>query len=339
MSITQDIKNYALNEIGVDLVGIAPIERFKDSPPGKHPCDILPGAKSVVVFGVKLLDGAIQANFRNFEEGKKNVHGIYGTYGYTIAPNFHLMWANYYIARYIEKVTGKTACPTPAGPMQNGGPLSMRHCALAAGLGEFGWMGIILTPEFGPRNRFGAIITQAELDPDPMYSGPKLCDPTKCHVCVDRCVTGAIAPYSGPEEGRHTIMEGRDYHYSNLDWNRCRLACHGLSTKVGGNQDLITTENPTSADIEAAINQETLSGGGMQTHDTWRCGHCLSYCPVGNWKERFYDTGLSKGKHMYEQYKFKTSVKKQESFGFSYQTERSKDHGDMIKGNEKEKKE
>ena len=39
-------------------------------------------------------------------------------------------------ASAYEKKTGKTACPTPAGPMQNGGPLSMRHAALAAGLGD-----------------------------------------------------------------------------------------------------------------------------------------------------------------------------------------------------------
>jgi len=318
MSFTQELKKFALEDVGIDLIGVAPISRFKDSPPGKHPCDILPGAKSVVVFAVKLLDGAIQANFRVFEEGKKNVHGIYGTFGYVNTPNLHLMWASYYIARYIEKKTGKVASPMPCGPMQNGGPLSMRHAALAAGLGEFGWMGIILTPEFGPRNRFGAVITQAELDPDPMYSGPKLCDPTKCQVCVEKCVTGAIAPYQGPDVGRHVEMDGHKYHYSFLDWNRCRIACHGLSTKTGGPEDLITTENPTSVEIQEAILKEKQSGGGFQKHDSWRCGHCLSYCPVGNWQERFSDTGLSTGHHMYEKNKFKTSVEKDGVYGFRY---------------------
>jgi len=318
MSITQEIKDFALNTANVDLVGIAPIERFKDSPAGKHPCDILPGAKSVVVFGVKLLDGAVQANFRMFEEGKRNVHGIYGTYGYTIAPNFHLMWANYYIARFIEKNTGCTATPTPSGPMQNGGPLSMRHAAAAAGLGEFGWMGIILTPEFGPRNRFGAVITTAELEPDPMYNGPKLCDPSKCNICVEKCVTGAISKYEGPEKGRHVYMDGKHFHYCYLNWNRCRIACHGLSTKVGGAVDLITSEDPTPAEIEAAIEQEKQSGGGLQKHDTWKCGHCLSYCPVGNWKERFGDTGLSKGHHMFEKNKFDTITDKDGKYAINY---------------------
>ena len=25
----------------------------------------------------------------------------------------------------------------------------------------------------------------------------------------------------------------------------------------------------------------------------WKCGNCLQYCPVGNWKERFHDTKVS----------------------------------------------
>ncbi len=29
-------------------------------------------------------------------------------------------------------------------------------------------------------------------------------------------------------------------------------------------------------------------------HDpTWKCGNCLTYCPVGNWKGAFRDTGIS----------------------------------------------
>jgi epoxyqueuosine reductase QueG len=48
-------------------------------------------------------------------------------------------------------------------------------------------MSIVLTPEFGPRNRFGVILTTAEIEPDPMYDGPKLCDPTKCDICVKSC--------------------------------------------------------------------------------------------------------------------------------------------------------
>ena len=39
------------------------------------------------------------------------------------------------------------------------GPFSHRHAATRAGLGEFGYNNIVLTPQFGPRQRFNSIIT------------------------------------------------------------------------------------------------------------------------------------------------------------------------------------
>jgi len=53
--------------------------------------------------------------------------------------------------------------------------ISQRHAAVAAGLGEFGWLGIVLTRNSGLGTGFGAILTTAELEPDPMYSGPRIC--------------------------------------------------------------------------------------------------------------------------------------------------------------------
>src|SRR5208283_5690023 len=91
MSIEQSIKDQAQN-MGMDLVGIAPVSRFEGAPEGTHPTDFLPGCKSVISVGVRLADGVIQTIFRNFEDGKARAQGIYGAYGYTIAPNFHLLY-------------------------------------------------------------------------------------------------------------------------------------------------------------------------------------------------------------------------------------------------------
>ena len=30
-----------------------------------------------------------------------------------------------------------------------------------------------------------------------------------------------------------------------------------------------------------------------QHSPSWKCGNCLSYCPVGSWYQRFRDTGLT----------------------------------------------
>ena len=46
--------------------------------------------------------------------------------------------------------------------------LAHRYAAVAAGLGQIGWNGLCLTPEFGPRNRVVSIVTEAELTRTPM---------------------------------------------------------------------------------------------------------------------------------------------------------------------------
>ncbi len=79
----------------MDLCGIASVDRFNDSPPARHPTQILPGCKSVIVIAQRLLDGVTQINFRAFEDLREDLKGIYGTYGYTMLPNFALTYACY----------------------------------------------------------------------------------------------------------------------------------------------------------------------------------------------------------------------------------------------------
>ncbi|MFA5309005.1 MAG: hypothetical protein WC370_05895 [Dehalococcoidales bacterium] len=293
MTIEQAIKERA-QKIGMDMCGIAPVSRFDGAPKGTNPTDFLPGCKSVVSIGVRLADGVIQTIMRNFEDGNFMAQGIYGTFGYTMAPNFHLLYSVYDIAQFIERNTGAAATPTQVGPMMAGMSISQRHAAVAAGLGEFGWLSIVLTPKFGPRNRFGAILTTAELEPDPMYSGPKLCDPAKCNICTTVCPTGALSKY-GEKEARQVVYktEGGEkvYSYCHVDMNRCRIAAHALMKKTGGREDLVTSLDATPKEIHEAT-MKTMPEG-LQSSPTWKCGKCLAYCPAGNWKEKFKDRGFS----------------------------------------------
>lgn len=289
---SQQIKEYAYGH-GMDLCGIASMDRFKTSPPGKHPFDILPGCKSVIVIGVRLLEGVVEAQFRNFEDHNPHAQGIYGTYGYTIAPNFHLLFTIYAIAQYIERKTGETTTPIPCGPFGNSIPLSVRHAAVAAGLGEFGWMSIVLTPQFGPRNRFGVILTQAELEPDPMYNGPKLCGMEKCQVCSKVCPTHAISKY-GEQTHRVVEMGGCHYEYCHINWSRCQVSAHGLRKEFGGTQDWITGDDPSPQDIQNAFAAMGPHNDSLQHYPTWHCGRCLAYCPAGNWNKKYAQKGLSK---------------------------------------------
>ena len=80
------------------------------------------------------------------------------------------------MARFLEK-KGHMSTPVPSGPGSAGAPFSNRHAAVAAGIGEFGWLSIVMTPDYGPRIRIVSVITRADIEPDPMYEGTDLVQP------------------------------------------------------------------------------------------------------------------------------------------------------------------
>jgi hypothetical protein len=77
------------------------------------------------------------------------------------------------------------------------GPFSHRHAATRAGLGEFGYSNLVLTREFGPRQRFNSIVTNAELAPDPLISEP-ICLREACRLCQKACSMDCITRRDDP---------------------------------------------------------------------------------------------------------------------------------------------
>jgi len=64
--------------------------------------------------------------------------------------------------------------------------------AIQAGLGEYGRHGLVITPEFGPRVRFGKIFTDAPLhhDSPARFGVTEFCE--SCRRCTEACPPGAI---------------------------------------------------------------------------------------------------------------------------------------------------
>jgi epoxyqueuosine reductase QueG len=294
MTISKDsIKEHALS-LGVAMCGVSGIDRFKTAPEDRRPEKVLPGCKSVIVVGQSLLDGVIQANFRAFEDGRGDLKGIYGTYGYAMIPNFELTYIVYALARYIERNWGAVATPCSTGPMTNGMQISIRHAAVAAGLGQFGYSSIVLTPEYGPRVRFGVLLTTLELEPDPMYGGPSLCNPEKCGICEKVCPTGAIRKH-GTHEPEHVEMGGKSYDYTLVHFSKCRKALQAMTKALGGRDDYLLEADPTMEDLFAAEQRMPIDTAGLQHVSSWHCGKCQTYCPAGGWNDRYKKTGLSGG--------------------------------------------
>lgn len=313
MSFTQELKNYILSARNMDLVGIARADALKKEPEFHTPGEILPGAKSVVVFGRRLPDGAVQQQMRKLEDGNVVAQSGYAAYGSDLAPNFLLLFDTFNIAQFIERTFGYTAVPLPCGPMQNGVPVStpmpqfagpykaglpmdIDKAAMAAGLGEFGWSNRFLTPEYGPRVQFGAIITQMELDYDEPYNGPKLCDPEKCGICSKLCPTCAL-PACGECEPDVKEIEGKAVEVSPLKPNSCIVAACALRKEFAGRiptKDLVDNYDPTDEELIQAFKEKPIASLSLDHYPKYFCDKCLIYCPVGGWEKRFRETGLTR---------------------------------------------
>lgn len=169
------LKEYALNEAGANMIGIASIERFDDCPPDFHPHRLNDRARTVIVVGLRILRGSM----RGFEQGTSRIP--YNTYGYGGIDHIHMRDTLYRLGGYIED-HGFEAVPTlpwtgmpPLEPIIN-----HRLAAVAAGLGEIGYSKVLLTDKFGPMQRPGIMLTDAEIEPDPIKE-PGICDKS-CRV-------------------------------------------------------------------------------------------------------------------------------------------------------------
>ncbi|MGE5530574.1 MAG: 4Fe-4S binding protein, partial [Bacteroidota bacterium] len=193
MLTAQQVKEYA-KQAGADLVGIASPERFADVPPERNPLSIFPHAKAIIVIGRRITRGTLRAT----EEGTNL--GSYQMFGNSWLDGEFIAMTTFETVSFIED-NGWEATPlfpfppeAPAQgiPVREGAPApnvnpDFDHAAVAAGLGEIGYCRIFLSPEFGPRQRFQVILTDAPLEADPMLE-KNLCG--GCGQCVSVCPLG-----------------------------------------------------------------------------------------------------------------------------------------------------
>lgn len=230
MLTSAELKAYALEHKLADKVGIANIERFKGAPPDMDPLQIMPNARSVVAF-VKRIP---RSCYRGIEEGTH--WPSYTIFGYQ-GLGARLGEASYELACYLEEHGYEAAAVTAMATWREaGGPHwhenasdetfyvvpHFRIAATLAGLGEIGWSKVFLTQEFGPRQRIGLVLTEAELEPDPIVTGV-LCD--GCKACVRECPGDAIAK----ERSVALEVEGHRLEWNDLDLGKCKLTHHGLN--------------------------------------------------------------------------------------------------------------
>ncbi len=218
--LTAKVKKMAY-DLGADMVGIAPVSRFDGQPHMLHPKAHLPEAKSVICFGVHHPDASVEwcgEPNPNFPEA----------FQIGMIPKLDTMC--YRIAKMLE-AEGYPTIAQPCTtywrhrkykdiPYEHAATFSHMAAFVACGLGEYGYHGMVLSPEYGPRERIISIITSAELEPDPLYDGPALCD--ECMMCAKNCIGKNYTEdkLNDPKFIEFEI-EGKKFRYPNINRWRC----------------------------------------------------------------------------------------------------------------------
>jgi epoxyqueuosine reductase len=241
--LLHEVREFCRNR-GADLFGIASADVLNErAPEGRRPKDLLYEAKVSVVIGIRWVDALI--------DGIPEVRSLYSRFMLAITWKFDILTMD--LARFLQE-RGYSSLPIPNGDPYDlkelVGCISHKHAAAVAGLGEFGLNNLLLTSEYGPRQRFSQVLTEAPLQAD-HPSILNLCKnmTPKCEMaCIRTCPARAIPAADLKDAGawEKIAREGQ------------RIDKQGCSQYM-----------------------DTLPRMGRNGY-VYRCGLCIERCPVGS---------------------------------------------------------
>lgn len=193
--------------------------------------EVVAGWPRAVSFGIRLVDGTVDQLPRHEDPvAIRTYRGLYDVVNRTLDA------ISLSVARRIEQA-GFRAWPVfniILDRAKLAGSISHKLAAHLAGLGWIGKSCLLITPEHGPRLRFGTVLTDAPLScgkPVPEQCGD-------CRDCVDICpphaFTGVRFDASQPREARYDAhlcekyMDGRKERVGDSLCGLCVYVCpHG----------------------------------------------------------------------------------------------------------------
>ena len=227
MEQLKQIIEAAVKKEGIDLIGFAPRARFDGVDPAHNPFSIFPEGKTVIMLGKRICRGSL----RGVEEGTN--FGDYSLFGKNWLEDEFLALACYNLTNVLEE-QGWEAVPifpnpseilptgisvAPGRPAPNVFP-DFAYAAVAAGLCEISYSGMLLSKKFGSRQRFHMIITDAELPGTPILE-QSVCN--GCRSCADACPLGAISK----TETRQIEICGKKMTVGVVDYEKCKICKNG----------------------------------------------------------------------------------------------------------------
>ena len=185
MIAKETIKEIAFKN-GVDLFGVASIDRFTNAPKGFHPKDVYSKTETVIAFAIKLPTETLYAD-----------NPIPFTHVNTLATQ-KMDMITYNLSTELDNIGLKNILiPTDVpflywdNEKQEGRAiLSLRHVGYLAGLGRLGRNNLLINKDYGNMIQIGALLTEERFESDPL-ADYEVCPPN-CSICLDNCPQNAL---------------------------------------------------------------------------------------------------------------------------------------------------
>jgi epoxyqueuosine reductase len=250
----EKLRSFALS-LGVDDVGFASVQDYR-SPLSPRLETLFPSVQSITVLACRELSSCESPSPQVAMNGRLDVMAF-------------IRASCYQLGRFVETQLGSPAMTIAFSyPMDLVNPkkagiaeVSLRHAAVAAGLGAFGRHNLVIHPRFGTRVVFGAVLTKLPLASDPAVE-QDCC--TGCNLCVDACPVGAL-----DEEGKTD-----------------RLKCLGISQPYGIRANIAfwsRFSDAAPAERKAMLDSPeycSLWQAGF-IGNQYFCFRCFNACPAG----------------------------------------------------------
>ena len=163
---------------------------------------------------------------------------------------------------------------------------------MAAGLGTLTESGRVLTRDFETRQRFIAIVTDAELKEDELVAE----SPERCIACGKLCQKSCPTKAITDKEISFTC-DGVKFKFKQIDANRCEWS---KRYALAGEEGFKYLGSPVNEIPQGKVTKETLANA-LVKHDPIKkyrpvtCEPCLINCPYS--REQYSKQIKTKGSH------------------------------------------
>ncbi len=250
MTMNSKIKTILINN-DISILGIGDADFLNNNIEGHRPCDLLEGAKRVVVIAKPIPRGVYKVKNRLIEMTWRTHNLYYRNLDTTILSICNMVESGGFIATPIF------GCYPMEMKKKNDiwGYVSLINMAVASGVGSIGKNGMLFTKKYGSRLMLGGLITTAPLEFETWPEKDEAQCPEDCYICQEECPVNAISK----------------------DGSVDRVACTEYSSRTPVFINVLKSlkKECDQKKVQMLMNITSADENNMNT-----CTNCISKCPL-----------------------------------------------------------